>query len=198
MELFARVPDPGSPEGIAVDSQGTVFVGTAPKEGGPAGAHRPSKVFKFDGAGNLLGEYVIAGQDFDDPFYGVLGMAFDAADNLYAVDAAPPRVLRLNPGTGAQDTYAEFEDVPPCDSSPGTDQCSPTDLDQPALPDYPVFAPDGTMYVTDLNQALIWRVPPGGGRGEIWFSDPGLETLFGPNGIQFLADGRTLCSSSRP
>jgi sugar lactone lactonase YvrE len=192
VDLFARVPAPGSPEGIAVDSGGTVFVGTSPKEGGPTGARRPSKIFTFDGAGTLLGEYVISGQDFDEPFYGLLGMAFDAGDLLYAVDAAPPRVIRLDPRTGEQSDYAYFPDVPPCDSSGGSDQCSDTDLDQAPLPDYPVFGPDGTMYVTDLNQALVWRVPAGGGEAEVWFTDPGLETLFGPNGIQFLADGQTL------
>lgn len=191
VELFARVPAPGSPEGIAVDSTGTVYVGTSPKEGGPTGARRPSKVFAYDGAGNLLREYVVTGQDFDDPFYGLLGMAFDAGDFLYAVDAAPPRVIRLDTRTGAQSDYASFEDVPLC-SPGGSGQCSPTSLDMKALPDYPVFAPDGTMYVTDLNQALIWRVPPGGGEAEVWFSDPGFETLFGPNGIQFLAGGTTL------
>jgi sugar lactone lactonase YvrE len=191
VDLFARVPDPGSPEGIAIDSRGRVFVGTSPKEGGPLGARRPSKVFVYDGAGNLRREYVVEDQDREKPFYGLLGMAFDRRDRLYAADAAPARVIRINPRSGKQVDYATFADVPPCPAG-GGDQCSDTDLDMRAFPDYPVFAPDGTMYVTDLNQALIWRVPPGGGEAEVWFTDPGLETLFGPNGIQFLDRGRTL------
>jgi len=46
--------------------------------------------------------------------------------------------------------------------------------------------------VTDIDQALIWRVPKGGGRPEIWLTDARLESVYGPNGIQFMADGRTL------
>ncbi len=186
------MPDPGQPEGIAVDDDGTAFVGTSPKEGGPGGRRRRSKVFAYDRAGRLQREYPITGQDLEEPFYGLVGMAFDGGGLLYAADIAPPRIIRLDPRTGVQRTYASFEDVPPCRTAPPGRQCSATEIDMAPLPDYPVFARDGTMYVTDLNQALIWRVPAGGGRGEVWFTDPGLETLFGPNGIQFQADGRTL------
>jgi sugar lactone lactonase YvrE len=192
VELFARVPDPGSPEGIAIDSAGAVYVGTSPKEGGPLGRRRPSKIFAFDSHGNLEREYPVSGQDLDELLYGLVGMAFDGHDLLYALDAKPPRVIRLDPRTGEQVDYASFRDVPPCHSAQPGEQCSETDFDMAPYPDYPVFARDGTMYVTDLTQALIWRVPPGGGEAEVWFTDPGLETLFGPNGIQFMADGRTL------
>jgi sugar lactone lactonase YvrE len=192
VELFARVPDPGSPEGIAIDSDRRVYVGTSPKEGGPLGARRRSKVFVYDRRGELRREFLIRGQDLEEPFYGLLGMAFDGRDRLYAADAAPPRIVRLNPRTGVQRTYTRFRDVPPCDAVARSDNCSETTIDMASFPDYPVFAPDGTMYVTDLNQALIWRVPPGGGRPKVWFTEAGFESLFGPNGIQFLADGRTL------
>ena len=119
-------------------------------------------------------------------------MAFDGRDRLYAADAAPPRIVRLNPRTGSQRDYARFRDVPPCAAAGRSRNCSETSLDMSALPDYPVFAPGGAMYVTDLNQALIWRVPPVAGRPEVWYTEHGFESLFGPNGIQFLADGRTL------
>jgi sugar lactone lactonase YvrE len=192
VRLFARVPDPGAPEGIAIDSAGTVFVGTSPKEGGPLGRRRPSKVFAYSPDGTLVREYPIGGQDLDEPFYGLVGMAFAGRDLLYALDAHPPRVIRLNPRNGRQSDYATFSDVPPCRDAATGEPCSDTVLDMTPYPDYPVFAPDGTMYVTDLNQALIWRVPPGGGEAQVWFTDQGFETLFGPNGIQFMADGRTL------
>ncbi len=192
VDLFARVLDPGAPEGIAISSEREVFVGTSPKEGGPSGMQRPSKVFVYSPAGELNREYVIRGQDLDDPFYGLVGMAFDGGDRLYSADAAPPRIVRLDPRTGRQQTYARFRDVPRCSALDRSRNCSDTDLDMTSLPDYPVFARDGTMYVTDLNQALIWRVPPGGGRPEVWFTERGFESLFGPNGIQFMADGKTL------
>jgi sugar lactone lactonase YvrE len=192
VDLFARVPDPGSPEGIAIDSGGTVYVGTDNRDGGPVGARRGSRVFAYDGSGQLLREYRISGQDLDSPDYGLLGLAFDGRNFLYGADTKPPRLIRLNPRTGAQTTYATFRNVPPCDVSGRTRECSETTGDLEALPDYPVFGPNGEMYVTDLLQALIWRIPAGGGRPKVWFTDPGLETLFGPNGIQFERDGRTL------
>lgn len=111
IRLFARVPDPGSPEGIAISpTTGKVFVGTSPKEGGPIGSRRRSKVFAYDRLGELTREYLIGGQDLEDPFYGLVGMAFDGEGRLYAADAAPPRMIRLNPRR--QRTYVEFRDVP--------------------------------------------------------------------------------------
>jgi sugar lactone lactonase YvrE len=190
IELFSRVAD--SPEGIAVDSAGTVYVGTDPRDGGPAGERKGSRVYAYDGEGNLLREYPIEGQNLDDPQYGLLGLAFDGRDRLYGADSNPPRIIRLNTRTGAQSTYAKFRNVPTCTAAGREHNCSATTADLAALPDYPVFGPDGSMYVTDLLQALIWRIPPGGGRPVVWFTDPGLESLFGPNGIQFKKNGRTL------
>jgi sugar lactone lactonase YvrE len=119
-------------------------------------------------------------------------MAFDGRNRLYAADVAPARIIRLNPRTGRQRVYTRFRDVPPCSVVDRSSNCSDTELDKKPLPDYPVFARDGTMYVTDLDQALIWRVPPGGGRPRVWFTERGFESVFGPNGIQFMADGKTL------
>ncbi len=192
VDLFSRVPDPGSPEGIAVDAGGTVYVGTDNRDGGPAGARRGSRVFAYHGSGRLLREYRISGQDLDSPDYGLLGLAFDGSDFLYGADTKPARIIRLDPRSGQQSTYATFRNVPPCHLAAPGEECSATTGDLEALPDYPVFGPNGEMYVTDLLQGLIWRIPPGGGRPEVWFTDPGLETIFGPNGIQFMRDGRTL------
>jgi sugar lactone lactonase YvrE len=191
VDLFARVHHPG-PEGIAISRGGTVFVGTNTREALAVGEPRRSQVFAYDGAGQLRRTYTIRGQDRDDPDYGLLGMAFDGDNLLYVLDTVPPRVIRLNPRTGGQVTYARFRDVPPCEAAGRSRNCSETDVDGAPAPDYPVFGPNGEMYVTDINQALIWRVPRGGGRPSVWFTEAGLETLYGPNGIQFTSDGRTL------
>jgi sugar lactone lactonase YvrE len=100
-------------------------------------------------------------------------------------------VIRIDPATGEQRDYAAFFDVPPCSENPAV-QCSQTVSDGASGPDYGTFAADGTMYVTDIDQGLIWRIRRGGGDAQVWFSDPRLESLFGPNGIQFMADGKTL------
>ncbi|MBW3620990.1 MAG: SMP-30/gluconolactonase/LRE family protein [Actinobacteria bacterium] len=188
VSLFTRVGDPGQPEGLWVDDAGTVYVGT--HNAGRGDADAPSALFAYDPTGSLLREYVIEGQDLDAD-HGILGIAADADGVLYILDRAPARVLTLDPRTGDQATYATFHDVPVC-AAADDDQCSEAVVDLAPFPDYPVFAPDGTMYVTDLEQGLLWRVAPGGGEAEVWFTDARLESVFGPNGIQFLPDGRTL------
>ena len=189
IQIFATVPEPGQPEGIAVRADGHVFVGTHASAASTSGP--PSKLFEYGLDGALLDQIEIAGQ-WIDVTHGLTGMAFDGNGILFVLDRAPARVLMIDPNTGAQATYATFHDVAPCaqGGTPGDCSASVTDLD--VFPDYPVFAPDGTLYVTDIQQALIWRVPPGGGASEVWLTDARLEGAFGPNGIQFLADGETL------
>ena len=187
--VFTRVGQPGQPEPIAVGPDGRIYVGTNQLNHGDARA--PSKVFAYSPAGELVEEYVIEGQPLSQS-HGIQGLLFDEAGLLYALDrSANPRVIRIDPATGEQRDYARFRDVPPCTGTPDGN-CAYDVSDSAAGPDYGVFAADGTMYVTDIDQALIWRVPRGGGDAEVWFTDPRLESVFGPNGIQFMADGRTL------
>ena len=63
--------------------------------------------------------------------------------------------------------------------SPYASLCSGTLFDQDLA-----FDKDGHLYVTDSFQATIWRVPPGGGALTIWFHDPSIDGVFGPNGIR--------------
>jgi sugar lactone lactonase YvrE len=116
-------------------------------------------------------------------------MAFDADGRLYVLDRNPARLLQLDLSGGRpkQSTYATFPDLAPCNSS--DPPCSPTTIDSAPFADYLAFDRDGTAYVTDLEQATIFVVPPGGGDAKVWFSDPRLDSVFGPNGIAFGPDG---------
>src|ERR1700716_1205321 len=71
--VFARVPEPGQPEGLAVARDGTVYAGTdvAPFGVRPEGI-QPSKVFAFSPSGQLKRAYTIAGEDYA-PWYGLFG-----------------------------------------------------------------------------------------------------------------------------
>src|SRR5205085_6504508 len=112
---------------------------------------------------------------------------------LYLLDQRHPRVLTLNPDTGEQKVYATFKDGPPCMPPGSGGDCSDTVMDNPPEPDYAAWGTDGAMYVTDYQQAVIWRVPPGGGQAHVWFTDPRLDgSLFGPAGIILMPDRRTL------
>jgi hypothetical protein len=149
-------------------------------------------VFVFAPDGRLLREIFLREQKLDEE-HGIQGLAFDGDGLLYVLDRAhDPRVVVIDPASGRQDDYARFRDVPPCAPPARPGDCSATTADSEAVPDYGAFGPDGSLYVSDLEQALVWRVPPGGGRPEVWFTHPRLENIFGPNGAGFLADGRTL------
>lgn len=184
IEVFAEVPAPGHPEGITVADDGTVYVGTQQHITEPQSG--PSKIFAYDGAGELTDEHVIEGQD-PDRGAGIVGMAQDADGVIYALDRFPRRVIALDPETRQQWDYATFEQV----KDLCVDASALALLTQCATPDGLTFGPDGSLYVTDVAQALIWRVPPGGGEAEVWFSDPRIESAFGANGIEFL-DENTL------
>ena len=192
IRVFAKVGQPGQPEPIAVGPDDRVYVGT--NQLGHGDARAPSKVFSYSTGGDLTGEYEIAGQPLDRN-HGIQGLVFDADGLLYALDrSADPRVLVIDPATREQRVYATFRDVPPCGPAPGTrgEDCSDTRQDGPAGPDYATFSPTGELYVSDIDQGLIWKVPKGGGPASVWLTDARLESVYGPNGIQFMADGRTL------
>jgi streptogramin lyase len=192
-KLFAPVPAPGAPEPVVIASDGTVYTATLNAESGDTKA--PSKVFAFAPDGKLKRTYDITGQDLAQE-HGLTGLAMDADGFLYIGSLAPPAVYRLDPRTGQQTTYATLRDVPVCSATVTTD-CSKAAQDMKPWPDYIVLAPDGSLYETDSLQALIWKVPPGGGKGQIWLTDDRLQSLlgppaFGPSAMKLGPDNRTL------
>jgi gluconolactonase len=97
----------------------------------------------------------------------VLGMAVDATGRIYACDWHRQEVVRVDPATGAVDTYTKGAPELPLDD-----------------PNSPVFADDGTMYVTGSENPAIFRVRPDG-ETTVW------TTAIGgyPNGITLAPDG---------
>jgi sugar lactone lactonase YvrE len=192
VQTLAKVPPPGQPALALVAPDRTIYEGTFTNSSGmPNG---PSKVFAYSPAGALLRTYTIAGQD-PDANNGVQVAAYDARGRLYLLDQHPARVLVLDPKTGSQTTFATFKDVPPC--APVGNECSSTLADNPPEPDYAAWGTDGSLYVTDYTQGLIWKVPPSGGQAHVWFTDPRLDgAQFGPAGIQLMPDRSTLLFST--
>src|SRR3954454_2409404 len=192
-KLFAAVPAPGAPEPVVIAPDGTVYTATLNAESGDTKA--PSKVFAFAPDGKLKRTYDITGQDLSAQ-HGLTGLAMDADGFLYVGSLAPPEVYRLDPRTGDLSVYATYRDVPVC-SATVTSDCSKASQDMKPWPDYIVLAPDGSLYETDSLQALIWKVPPGGGKGQIWIIDDRLQSLigppaFGPSAMKLGPDNKTL------
>ncbi|HEX2015819.1 MAG TPA: hypothetical protein VGN69_03915 [Solirubrobacteraceae bacterium] len=202
--VLAHIPTPGFAALSLVGPDRSIFAGTFEN---PAGDSLPSKVIRFSPTGALETSYTIVGQDLSAP-HGVQTAAIDAAGRLYLLDVSPPRVLRLDPRTGRQEVYATFRPVPTCSNappppgpsppgvpapSPGPAECKQTIPDNAPEPDYAAWGPDGSMYVTDYQQGLIWKVPPGGGAARVWLSDPRFDgAMFDVAGIVLKPDHRTL------
>lgn len=175
------VPLPGQPEGIAVDPEdGSIW----------SGSNRPNSsadVWHWSADGALLATYTLA--DHVPAEHGVNGIALDGDGRVYALDYSGARAVRIDPATGTQTVYATFANLPTCAGAPGT-RCEPSPVDRPAWPNWATFAPDGIMYVSDLNQATIWKVPAGGGAAEIWYQNADFASVYSVNGMQFDAAGR--------
>ncbi len=158
VSVLAQVPSPGYPALPHVVGS-DIYEGTYTN---PAGDSQPSKVYEFSAAGQLLRSWTVQGQNLSQP-HGVQVAANDALGRLLLLDRTSGRIIRLDPATGGQTLYARVPDLPTCPPG-GGGECSPALIDQPPMPDYAAWAPDGSLYVTDYQQAVIWRIPPGGGR----------------------------------
>ncbi|HEV7679575.1 MAG TPA: SMP-30/gluconolactonase/LRE family protein [Candidatus Dormibacteraeota bacterium] len=186
--VFAMVPAPGYPAMAYVSPQGNVYEGTFDN---PAGSSSPSRVFGWSKDGVALGSWTVPGENLAGP-HGVQVATSDARGRLVLLELGPPSALLLDTRTGEFTKYASFADLAPC-ASGQTSGCSPTVQDLPPEPDYAVWGSDGSLYVSDYQQALIWRVPPGGGAAQVWLADARFDgEQFGTAGLAWSADRRTM------
>jgi sugar lactone lactonase YvrE len=192
--VFAHVPSPGFPAFVYVHPNGRVYAGSYTN---PAGDSTPSKVFEWTRDGTLKRSWTVPGQDLSAE-HGVQVATSDARGRLVLLEKSTSRVLRLNLHTGHFSTYSRIPDLPTCPPSSAATaargvHCSPNAADQPGIPNYAAWAPGGALYVTDYGQAVIWKVPAGGGRPRAWFTDPRLDgTDFGTAGLLLAPDHRSL------
>ena len=188
-DVLALVPFPGYPARAYVHPNGRIYEGTYESD---AGAAVPSRVFEYSGDGRLIRGFTIDGQTLGEP-HGIQAALSDAEGRLVLLDTLPARVLILDLHSRRQGTYANFPDIPLCTPGETTPSCSPAAVDNPPIPNYAAWGPDGSLYVTDYGQAVVWRVPPGGGVPEVWLADRRLDGIeFGTTGIMLEADQRTL------
>jgi sugar lactone lactonase YvrE len=189
-QLIARIQAPGYPASAYPHPNGRVYVGTYANPNGDA---LPSRVFEFDpDKRSLLRSWALTGQDLAAE-HGVQAATSDAAGRLVLLDRSPPRALILDTRTGEFARYSTFADLAPCATGGPAGSCSPTMQDLVPMPNYAAWGPGGELYVTDFQQGVVWRVPPGGGPAVVWLADRRLDgQQFGTTGIALAADRRTL------
>lgn len=187
--LLTRIPAPGFPALAYVHPNGRIYEGTYVN---PDAIGVRSRVFEITGDGRIARSFAVPGQDRSGE-HGVQVATSDAQGDLVILDRSPARALKLDRASGEFSTYATFADLKPCPPGEAATTCSPTASDEPAVPNFAAWGRDGSLYVTDFLQGVIWRVPPGGGAAEVWLSDRRLDGgMFGTTGIALAADGTTL------
>jgi sugar lactone lactonase YvrE len=170
--VFATVPAPGHPFGIAVDKD-RVYISTSAGDffADPAnGGHHNSageRVFTYDKGGNLVRTTIVTTMPNSD--MGLFGLALDGnpkhSHQLYVADMNG-RILRLALGQ-PNATPELFAQVPPALAG-GWMVSMWNDL---------VFDRAGNLYMTD-DKPRLWKVTPDG-HASIWFQDPRIAGLFG-------------------
>jgi sugar lactone lactonase YvrE len=180
--LATLPPDPGFPEGIAVQGDRVYVAGAATFGTTPQG---PSAVTVLDlNTGAQLGVIPTAGEELGE--HANSSIAFDGDGRLYVLNTQLG-VYRLDLAKGTQAAYASpFPDLKPCPPIPvDGGPCSPTVSDAPPIPNDLAFDKAGNAYVTDSMQATIWKIAPGGGAPQVWFQDQRFASPYmGINGLR--------------
>jgi sugar lactone lactonase YvrE len=184
-QVFSRVPNPGYPAFVYAHPNGRVYAGTYTN---PLGDAVRSRVLEWTADGTLQRSWTVPGQNLSEA-HGVQVATSDARGRLVLLEKSTSRALMLDPRTGRFTRYTTFPDLPTCGATVAAG-CSPNLLDKPAIPNYAAWGSRGELYVTDYGQAVIWRVPPGGGKARVWFADRRLDGVELGTAGMLLAPGR--------
>ena len=185
--VFTGVGAPGAPEGLAVGSDGTVYVGT--DNGTSQGEPGPSKVLTFSAAGVAGRTFTLTGQP-DAHALGLTGLVLDGHGGLLALDASSARVVRFDLSSGRQSTVATLPNLPACQLVvAAASGCEPGVQDDAPLPRGAALDAAGNLYVTDAAQGAIWQIPTGGNQPVLFLADLAFGSGDGISGIAIAPDG---------
>ncbi len=185
--VFAKVESPGYPAYVFKHRNGRVYAGTYTN---PQGDEKRSIVREWTKDGTLQRSWTVPGQDLGSD-RGVQVANADRRGRLVLLEKSRARVMTLNVRTGNFRRWATIPDLPTC--STGETPCSPNAADGPAVPNYATWGPRGALFVTDYQQAVIWKIPRKTQEPKVWFTSASLDgSEFGTTGIVFREKARDL------
>ena len=161
---FATLPaGAANPEGITADDAGNIYVTTF-NPGGSGNGH----MYVFSPSGQLLRDVTVAGSS-----PALLDLAFHpTTGDLLVIDFGNPRVLRVNPFSGASSVF--------------------TTLPAGSGPNVLTFDSQGNVYISDSFGGIVWKTASGGGAAVAWVT----SALLAPSGVP--PSGPTDSSSIAP
>jgi sugar lactone lactonase YvrE len=168
--VFATVPAPGHPFGVAVDGD-RVYVSTSVGDffAGMHGNSAGEQVLAYTRRGELVHSTHVA--TLPDAMMGLWGMALDGnperGHNLFVADMNG-RILRLGLNDDGVRTAPEVFATPPPEFSGGWQVTMWNDI---------TFDRAGNLLMTD-DKPRLWRITPDG-KVTVWFTDSRIAGLFG-------------------
>lgn len=188
--LLASIGRPGAPAGLAVGTDGHVFVTT--DNGTAQGVSGPSKLFELDATGRQVRDVTITGQT-NGHAYGLRAAAVSPVDRaLFVGDVDSARIIRIDAVTQAQRVATRVPDVQPCPLVLNVAPCEPGLTDHTPTLSALAFNERGDLFIADAGQATIWRWSAGKSSPTQWYSSTDLATGDGPAGLAFGQTGSLL------
>jgi streptogramin lyase len=181
--LFAPVTSGDAPGAVTTTADGHVHAATdAPADG----ATDPSALLSWNASGAPQGSVPVPGQPADRT-RGVTALSTAPDGTLLATDAATGRVLVYDPRLAQWSVRAELPDLPPC-LLPMQTACQPGPFDTAPLPRGAVVDSDGTAFVADAGQGIVFRLQPNQAP-EVWSSSAEFVGDNGLAGLDLNGDG---------
>jgi hypothetical protein len=185
--LLAPVTE-GAPGAVTATPDGRVHAATGAP---PEGARTASTLLSFAASGVLERRVPVPGQPADRTM-GVTALATAPDGTLLAPDAATDRVLVYDPQLATWSVRAELPDLPPC-LVPVLAGCQPGLLNTAPLPRGAVVDNDGTVFVADAGQGIVFILRPGKAP-EVWFSSAEVMGENGLAGVDLDGDGNLVAA----
>ncbi len=191
--VFATIPSPGAPQGIAIAPNNRVLVATNNGDGRGADGHPVLFSYNDDNAPTaLVVDRVASGGGIHD----IVVPPGGDGNIVYALASNPAAVLKIDVADKKVTTFASVPDIASCATAVGREPCEPSPLNNAPKPVAAAFDAKGELIVADAGQAVLWRVKADRSIG-VFFKAPEFAALDGLSGIALGANNTLFLTVAR-